>query len=99
MRVHDHEVERLRDWFAELMQRQDEVRETFRNEGVRHEKAYLLRTAEGVVLIYAAEMEDAEAAHRAHLASRLPIDLEHREVMQAAQAEPADADVVYDVRL
>jgi hypothetical protein len=99
MRVHDHEVGRLRDWFAELMQRQDEVRETFRNEGVRHEQAYLLRSAEGTILVYAAEMDDPEAAHRAHAASTLPIDLEHREVMQLAQAAPADAQLVYDVAL
>ena len=37
------EVPHLRAWMGELMQRQDEVRETFRQEGVRHETAYLLQ--------------------------------------------------------
>jgi len=98
-RVHDDQVERLRAWLLGLNQRQDEVRETFRNEAVRHEQAYLLRTSDGFVLVYAAEMEDAEAAHRAHAASTLPIDLQHREVMQAAQAGPADAELLYELRL
>ena len=99
MRVHDDRVERLRDWLAELMQRQVEVRETFRNEGVRHEQAYLLRTADGTVLVYAVEVEDPEAAQRAYVASSLPIDKQHRVVMQAVQAGPADAELLYEVRL
>ena len=41
----------LRAWMAELNRRSAEVRETFAQEGVRHEQAYLLKTAEGAVLI------------------------------------------------
>jgi hypothetical protein len=40
----------LRAWMVELNRRSAEVRETFAQEGVRHEQAYLLKSAEGAVL-------------------------------------------------
>jgi hypothetical protein len=89
----------LRAWLAELQQRSDEVRETFRNEGVRHEQAYLLETADGPVLIYAIEIDDPEAAQRAYATSTLPLDLQHREVMATTISGPLDLAPLYDVRL
>lgn len=97
-RVRDDQVERLRAWMAELLQRQDEVRATFRNEGVRHEQVYLLQAREGPVLVYAHEVEDPEAARAAYMASTLPIDAQHREVMQAVLQGPAAAELLYEVR-
>ncbi len=98
-RVRNDQVEQLRAWFAELMQRQDEVRETFHNEGVRHEQAFMLESKDGLVLVYAHEVDDPEAAHRAYAASTLPIDLQHREVMSAALGSPAEAELLYEMRL
>ncbi len=98
-RVRADQEQRLRDWFGELTQRQEEVRETFRNEGVRHEQAFLMHTNEGLVLLYAIEVEDPEKAHQAYSASTLPIDLQHREVMRATLDGPADAELLYEVRL
>jgi len=98
-RVRNDQVEQLRAWFAELMQRQDEVRDTFRNEGVRHEQAFLFESKDGLVLVYAHEVDDPEAAHRAYAASTLPIDLQHREIMSAALVGPAEAELLYEVRL
>jgi hypothetical protein len=90
---------RLRAWMAQLGQRAEEVRQTFRQEGVRHEQAFLLRDAQGLVLVYAHEVDDPSAAHAAYAASTLPIDLEHRQQMAAALGGPADAELLYDVRL
>ncbi len=95
-KVKDGEVDRLRSWMAELNERQDEVRETFAQEGVMHERAYLLEMEKGPVLVYAIEARDFEAASRAYNDSTLPIDLEHRKVMSKVLAEPADADLVYE---
>jgi Family of unknown function (DUF6176) len=90
---------RLRAWMSSLQQRADEVRQTFRQEGVRHEQAFLLRDANGLVLVYAHEVDDPEAAHAAYAASTLPIDLQHREQMSAALGGEAEAELLYDVRL
>jgi hypothetical protein len=72
-RVHADQLARLRAWMAELGQRQDEVRQTFRNEGVRHEQAYLIQSVEGPVLVYAIEVEDEATALQAYASSSLPL--------------------------
>jgi uncharacterized protein DUF6176 len=69
-----------RAWMAELNRRSAEVLETFAQEGVRHEQAYLLKTAEGAVLIYSA----------------LPIDHEHKRVMAQVLEESANAELLYE---
>jgi hypothetical protein len=90
----------LRAWLGALGKRQDEVRATFRNEGVHHEQAYLIESADGPVLVYAIEVEDSDAANAAYTNSTLPIDLEHGAVMRATlEPERASAELLYDVRL
>jgi hypothetical protein len=84
---------------AELVRRQDEVRETFRNEGVRHEQAFLMQSVDGPVLVYAHEVDDPEAAQRAYAASTLPLDAQHRKIMRSALDGPAHAELLYEVRL
>ena len=84
---------------AELGRRQDEVRATFLNEGVRHEQAYLIQSADGPVLVYAIEVEDYEAGLRAYEASTLPLDAEHRRVMASVLGPAADVEMLYEVRL
>jgi len=84
---------------AELGRRQDEVRETFRNEGVRHEQAFLIQAPDGPVLIYAHEVDDPHAAQQAYAGSTLPLDLQHREVMGDVLGEVADVELLYDIRL
>jgi hypothetical protein len=91
--------QRLRDWLSELMQRQDEVRETFKQETVRHELGYLLHTSEGMMLIYVVEAEDLEQASEAYRNSNLPIDTEHKKVMQQVLGDPVPAELIYDCAL
>src|SRR5438045_1016611 len=56
-RVKVDQVDRLRSWMAELMARPHEVRQTFEQEGVRHEMAFLVEAREGPLLVYAIEVE------------------------------------------
>jgi hypothetical protein len=81
-----------------LKERQQEVRQTFDQEGVRHECAYLTQDREGYVLVYVAELEDEAAARAAYARSTLPIDLEHRRIMAELIVGPADAELLYDVQ-
>lgn len=92
LRVKEDKVDILKNWMQEIRQREDEVLETFRNEGTRHEAAYLLEDAEGPVLVYAQETVDPERAHQAFRDSELPIDLEHRQVMQDVVAGRLEAE-------
>lgn len=98
-KVNPAEVERLREWMAELDRRPDEVRETFRRETVRHERAWLLQGPEGPILVYAIEAHDPELGHRMARESALPIDVQHRQVMAEVLEGPADAEPLYECRL
>jgi Family of unknown function (DUF6176) len=82
---------------SELMRRRNEVLETFENEGVRHELAYLLPVADGWILLYATEVEDPERASAAFRASSFPIDREHKQVMAQVLGARVDAELLYDV--
>ena len=95
-RVKPEKEQRLREWLLELTQRRHEVRETFIEETVRHEQAYLITTSEGLILIYAIEAEDLERGQNAFLNSTHPIDLEHKQVMQEVLIEPVSAELLYD---
>jgi Family of unknown function (DUF6176) len=94
--VRPDELDRLRSWMGELMRRRNEVLETFEQETVRHEVAYLLEGRDGPILVYAIEAEDADRAGRVFQASTLPIDVEHKRVMEASLDGPAQAELLYE---
>ena len=95
-RIKPGQEDRLRTWFKEVMGRRDEVRESFRQETVRHEIAYILADAEGPILVYAVEVEDYEKGHRAFQESRLPIDIEHKRIMADALGERLSIEPTYE---
>jgi hypothetical protein len=97
-KVRPEEENRLRSWMAELNRRSTEVLATFAHEGVRHEQAYLLRTSDGPILIYAMEAEDHERAASAFQSSTFPIDHEHRRIMKEVLAEEANVELLYECR-
>jgi len=90
---------KLRDWMSELMNRKDEVRETFKQETVTHEQAYLLTVGDGKALIYIVEADDLEQASTAYTSSSLPIDAEHRSIMQEVLENRMPIELLYDVAL
>ena len=98
-RVREGKEEALRGWMEELKRREDEVLETFRNEGTLHERVFLLEGRDGPVLAYVMEVEDPERARAAYRESALPIDLEHREVMGEVLAEAVPAEELLDLRM
>lgn len=97
LRIHDEQLDRFRQWMAELSSRVDEVMETFEHEGTRHEQVHLVETSDGPLVFYAMEVEDAEASLEAFRSSTLPIDLEHKEVMGSAVAERVPAEKLLDI--
>jgi hypothetical protein len=97
-RVKPGEENHLRDWMAELNRRNTEVLETFANEGMRHEQAHLLQTSDGPILIYAMEAADHDRVASAFQHSTLPIDHEHRRVMEQVVAGPAEVELLYECK-
>jgi hypothetical protein len=95
-RIRPEKVERLKNRLAELVRRKDEVRATFRQEGIRHEQAFLLEDRDGPLLVYVMEAEDPERASAAFRASQLPIDLEHARVLAEVQSTKLPIEPLYD---
>jgi len=93
------EEERVRAWMAELMTRKDEVRETFKQEKVRHEQAILLPVEGGMALIYAIEAEDIDYVYEAYEKSTLKIDAEHKVIMGQVLGELASSELLYECTL
>lgn len=98
-RIRPGKEDRLRAWLAELNSRADEVRETFRDETVRAEQAYIVAGDAGPVLVYVMEAEDFERGSKAFATSRHKIDAEHKEVMRECLAESLNVTPLYDVKL
>ncbi|WP_228281928.1 DUF6176 family protein [Rubrobacter marinus] len=96
-RVREAKVDDLRSWMKEIEDREGEVLETFRNEGTRHERAFLLEGSDGPVLVYVMEVDDPEKARRAYADSKLPIDAEHRRVMGEVLVGGAEAEELLNI--
>ena len=98
-RVKPDKVERLREWLRELMTRQDEVRQTFVQETVRHEQAFVIESAHGPIMIYVMEAEDHARARNSYRTSSLLIDQQHRQVMDEVLEGKLEVEPLYDCRL
>ena len=98
-RVRPDKESRLRAWLAELGARADEVRDTFLDETVRAELAYIIAGDTGPLLIYVIEAEDPERGAQAFANSRHRIDAEHKAVMRECLAEPLQLAALYDLKL
>ena len=96
-RVPPQKVARIREWMAECARRGDEVQATFKQEGMRSEKAWLIHTSDGAIFAYAMEADDIEASHAAARASTLPLDREHQAVKREIDGGPLDVELIWDM--
>lgn len=96
-RIKPGKEQRLRDWLAEMNSRSNEVRESFAAAGVRAEQAFVLSGVTGSLFIYVSEAADQGHAARTYAASTLPIDLEHRQVMEECIEITLNDLPIYDV--
>ena len=94
-RIRDDQIGRVRGWLTELPERRRQAEETYEREGTRAERAYLLDTSNGAVLVYIMEVEDLERAYAAFDSSTLPIDLELKALMSEAVEAPLDPELLY----
>jgi hypothetical protein len=98
-RIRPDQEWRLREWLTMLNTRPDEVRESLAASGVRAEQAFIIAGATGPLLVYVSEAEHTGYAADAYRRSNLPVDVEHRQVMDECLAEPVHETPVYDIAL
>jgi hypothetical protein len=87
----------LREWMAGLMERREEVLETFIAETVRSEQAWLIESDEGPVLVFCVEAESLEDAAAAYRTSELTIDIEHQAAMRCFVEDLAPAELLFEL--
>jgi len=80
-RIEPGKTERLREWFAELREREAEVLETLRHEGVYTETAFVDSTEDGDFLYYYMETADLDEAVAAGDEEAFEIDEQHHAVL------------------
>lgn len=79
-------ADRLRAWYAELHEREDEVVETLRHEGVLTESAFILADGGTTYLYVYMEAAEMEVALDAGDEEAYDVDEEHHEVLGEALA-------------
>jgi hypothetical protein len=96
-RVRPDQVDTLRAWMAEVNRRADEVRQTFVQETVEREMAFLLDGRDGPIVVYVIEARDLDTMQRTVRENPFPIDLEHRDVMMRVIEGPASVETLMDI--
>ena len=97
-KVKPDQIQALREWMGDLMLRVSEVKETFAQEGVSHEQAHLVETSDGHLLIYVMESDDHEKARKAFKESTLPLDIEHRKIMNMVLEGKFPSELLYECK-
>ena len=95
-RVREDELPKLRAWLASLGERRDELGESYRRQGTRHELFFLVRARGQPLLVLISELDDVEQASSAFLRSDFPLDVEFKTLFQQVSPELADVELLYD---
>lgn len=80
-KIEDGKTPQLKEWMAEIRERDEEALETLKNEGMHSEAAFLEHTDDGDFLIYYMKADDWEQAVESFEQSSHEIDEEHKHVM------------------
>ena len=63
---------------------------------MRQERAFLLKVGDDTFLVYAMDCEDLEKSREAFRGSTLPLDLEHRRIMDETSDERFSLEPIYE---
>jgi len=95
-RIDEADVPRLREWLKSLAARREELRESYRTQGTRHEQFFIVHTRRMPLLVLISELENVEDGTKTFLASELPIDVEFKTLYQQISHEESDVELLYD---
>jgi len=96
-RVGNAEAEEVRKSLSAMRNRAAEVEEALRQESSSEEVCYLLPPSDEHLLVFASWLADPDRASSAFAASRLPVDIELKEIFAKASPGPAAAQTLYRV--
>src|SRR5262249_53296386 len=82
IKIKEGALNEVRQWYQTLLQRKEELRDAFAQEGVILESVFLERTREGDFLIYYMRQDDIEKVYENLAKLQLPVRLFHIECCQ-----------------
>ena len=94
--VAPEDLPRLRAWLAGLESRREELAESYRLEGTRHELFFVIRADPDPILVLISEVDDLEHAVVSFLRSNLPLDLEFKELVQDIAQHEEGVELLFD---
>jgi hypothetical protein len=95
-RVREEDLPRLRAWLAELPARREELAESYRREGTRHEVFFAIRTRPDPIVVLITEVQDLHHAVVSFLGSHQPLDLEFKSLVQDIATHESDVELLFD---
>jgi hypothetical protein len=95
-RVAEQDLPRLRAWLAELPERREELVESYRREGTRHELFFVIRARPSPIVVLITEVADLEHAVVSFLRSNQPLGLEFKSLVQDIAAAESDVELLFD---
>lgn len=87
-KIEEGKMARLKEWMAEIRDREDEAIATLENEGMHSETAFIEQTDDGDYLIYYMKADDIDGVFEAFEQSSHDIDIEHQQVMKEVLESP-----------
>jgi hypothetical protein len=79
--VQKGKIKQIESWIAGLSDRENEVIEALRSEGIRDEAVFLMNEGEMSYLYLYSRSKDLMSAGRAFEESSLPVDIEFKQIM------------------
>ena len=95
-RVSEEDLPRLRSWLAGLDARRDELAESYRREGTRHELFFVIRASPDPIVVLISEVADLEHAVSSFLRSNQPLDLEFKSLVMDIAENESDVELLFD---
>jgi hypothetical protein len=98
VRIARDQVPRLRAWLAGLVDRRNELAESYRRQHTRRELFHLVEGSDGPLLVITSESDDLRAGTEEFLNSELAIDVEFKTLIQEIGEGESGVEKVYDSR-
>jgi Family of unknown function (DUF6176) len=87
----------IRTWAARLNREMKEVKQLLQTEGMILESVFLEQTSEGNFLIYYLRSPDLKKAREISKASRHPLDIFHRDIMDNCVEDHRQLECLLDI--
>lgn len=99
IKIKEGQLQHVRAWFETLQQRQKELLEAFKAEGVHLESVFLEKAADGDYLIYYMRQNDLATVYQVLAQLQLPVRLFHVDCWKAYCEECVVLEPLFDLQL